>query len=41
MTQEAVQYHKWSRTANDPRATNDPQNGPQMVLNEKQSQEEN
>ena len=27
----AVQYRKWSPTANDPETANDPQNGPQMI----------
>ena len=32
-----VQYRKWSPTANDPETANDPQNGPQMILNRKWS----
>ena len=32
-----VQYHKWSPTANDPETANDPQNGPQMILDRKWS----
>ena len=33
----AVQYRKWSPTANDPETANDPQNGPQMILDRKWS----
>ena len=33
----SVQYRKWSPTANDPETTNDPQNGPQMILDRKWS----
>ena len=33
----AVQYRKWSPTANDPETENDPQNGPQMILDRKWS----
>ena len=32
-----VQYRKWSPTANDPETANDPQNGPQMILDRKWS----
>ena len=32
-----VQYRKWSPTANDPKTANDPQNGPQMILDRKWS----
>ena len=32
-----VQYRKWSPTANDPETPNDPQNGPQMILDRKWS----
>ena len=32
-----VQYRKWSPTANDPETANDPQNGPQMILDLKWS----
>ena len=35
--QGTVQYHKWSPTANDPETVNDPQNGPQMILDRKWS----
>ena len=34
-----VQYRKWSPTANDPETANDPQNGPQMILDRKWSRE--
>ena len=33
----AVQYRKWSPAANDPETANDPQNGPQMILDRKWS----
>ena len=33
----SVQYRKWSPTANDPETANDPQNGPQMILDRKWS----
>ena len=36
-TVSAVQYRKWSPTANDRETANDPQNGPQMILNRKWS----
>ena len=36
-----VQYRKWSPIVNDPLAANDPQNGPQMILDRKWSREEN
>ena len=32
-----VQYRIWSPTANDPETPNDPQNGPQMILDRKWS----
>ena len=32
-----VRYRKWSPTANDPESANDPQNGPQMILDRKWS----
>ena len=32
-----VQYRKWSPTVNDPETANDPQNGPQMILDRKWS----
>ena len=32
-----VQYRKWSPTANDPETANDPQSGPQMILDRKWS----
>ena len=32
-----VQYRKWSPTENDPETANDPQNGPQMILDRKWS----
>ena len=32
-----VQYRKWSPTATDPETANDPQNGPQMILDRKWS----
>ena len=32
-----VQYRKWSLTANDLETANDPQNGPQMILDRKWS----
>ena len=32
-----VQYRKWSPSANDPETANDPQNGPQMILDRKWS----
>ena len=32
-----VQYRKWSQTGNDPETANDPQNGPQMILDRKWS----
>ena len=32
-----VQYRKWSPTANDPETVNDPQTGPQMILDRKWS----
>ena len=32
-----VQYRKWSPTASDPETANDPQNGPQMILDRKWS----
>ena len=38
-TRGDVQYRKWSPTANDPEAANDPQNGPQMILDRKWSPE--
>ena len=34
---KAVQYRKWSPTVNDPEFANDPQNGPQMILDRKWS----
>ena len=34
---DTVQYRKWSPTANDPETANDPQNGPQMILDRKWS----
>ena len=34
---KTVQYRKWSPTANDPETANDPQNGPQMILDHKWS----
>ena len=37
MLVEPVQYRKWSPTANDPETANDPQNGPQMILDRKWS----
>ena len=36
-----VQYRKWSPIINDPLAANDPQNGPQMILDRKWSRDEN
>ena len=33
----STQYRKWSPTANDPETANDPQNGPQMILDRKWS----
>ena len=33
----SVQYRKWSPTENDPETANDPQNGPQMILDRKWS----
>ena len=33
----AVQYRKWSPTANDPETANDLQNGPQIILDRKWS----
>ena len=33
----SVQYRKWCPTANDPETANDPQNGPQMILDRKWS----
>ena len=33
----AVQYRKWSPTANDPETANDLQNGPLMILDRKWS----
>ena len=32
-----VQYRKWSPTASHPETANDPQNGPQMILDRKWS----
>ena len=32
-----VQYRKWSPTTTDPETANDPQNGPQMILDRKWS----
>ena len=32
-----VQHRKWSPTTNDPETANDPQNGPQMILDRKWS----
>ena len=32
-----TQYRKWSPTVNDPETANDPQNGPQMILDRKWS----
>ena len=37
MKMRTVQYRKWSPTANDPETANDPQNGPQMILDRKWS----
>ena len=37
LKQSFVQYRKWSPTANDPETENDPQNGPQMILDRKWS----
>ena len=37
LQRSAVQYRKWSSTANDPETANDPQNGPQMILDRKWS----
>ena len=34
---KAIQYRKWSPTANDPDTANDPQNGLQMILDRKWS----
>ena len=34
---QTPQYRKWSPTANDPETANDPQNGPQMILDRKWS----
>ena len=36
-TPGVVQYRKWSLTATDPETTNDPQNGPQVILDRKWS----
>ena len=33
----SLQYRKWSPTTNDPETANDPQNGPQMILDRKWS----
>ena len=40
-TTRSVQYRKWTLAAIDPQIENDPQNGPQMILDRKWSREEN
>ena len=37
ISRSSVQYRKWSPTVNDPETANDPQNGPQMILDRKWS----